>query len=177
MNYIYHAIPEPMIGDELVPLNAMQSTMAEIRKRNLQKYQGREELLERKVPLLDCLWNDVVHFLPLHPQKVFELQKSFGLIDTIPPYCFYEIEINKLDVSQTILFFKTAPGKENVSVKWLNEVDLSLLNQVPIATREYYKSLVGTGESPFNYQFIPHVLHRGAVTISDARIIRLKDAE
>jgi hypothetical protein len=72
-----------------------------------------------------------------------------------------------------VVYFKTAPGEENVSVKWLGDVDLSAIREIPKATLDYYKTLVGTGELPFNYQFIPHVLHLGAIDISAAPIATL----
>jgi hypothetical protein len=177
MNFIYHGVPDPMAGNQLLPLNQMESTMPEIREKNLQKYKGREEILKRRIPLLDCLWNDVVQFLPLHPQKVFELQKELGLISSVPKYKFYKIDLGKLDPEQTVIFFKTAPGEENVEVKWLSQVDFELLQDIPEATLDYYKSLIGTGELPFNYQFIPHILYRGAVDISDATIVTLENTQ
>jgi hypothetical protein len=119
------------------------------------------------------LWNDVVQFLPTHPRKVFELQRDLGLIPKVPPYKFYEINTDSLDPDKLVIFFKTAPGEENTEVRWLHDVDLSSLQTVQKATLEYYKSLIGTGELPFNYQFIPHVLYKGTVDITNVNIITL----
>lgn len=166
-----------MIGEQLIPLNQMKASMAEVHDKNLEKYEGREEILERRIQLLDCLWNDVVQFLPLHPQKVFELQQKLGLISSVPRYKFYEINLSNLDPNKTVVFFKTAPGEENVKIKWLNEVDFTSLQEIPEATLAYYKTLIGTGELPFNYQFIPHIVYRGVVSISETNIITLKDTE
>lgn len=177
MNFIYHGVPEPMLGNQLIPLNQMQSIMPEVREKNLKKYKDREEILERKVPLLDCLWNDVVQFLPLHPQKVFELQRELGLILSVLPYKFYKIDSAVLDSSKAVIFFKTAPGEENIEVKWLSEIDFASMQEIPEATMAYYKTLIGTGELPFNYQFIPHVVYRGIVDISGTSIITLKDTK
>lgn len=149
----------------------MHTPRPELIDKYLEKYKGREEILERRIPLLDCLWNDVVQFLPFHPQKVFELQVEMGLIPKLPHYKFFEIDLGLLDPKKTVIFFKDAPGEENVSVKWLGEVDLSSIQEVPPATVAYYRTLVGTGELPFNYQFIPHVVHMGTVDISNAMII------
>jgi hypothetical protein len=173
MNFIYHGVPEPMAGNQLIPLNQIRSILPNVLEKNLEKYKGREEILERKIPLLECLWNDVVQFLPLHPHKVFEAQKELRLISSLPPYKFYEIDLSNLDPTKTVVFFKTAPGEENVKVKWLSEVNLKSLQEIPKATRRYYESLIGTGELPFNYQFIPHLLYRGMVDISDANIFTL----
>ncbi|MDQ5912918.1 MAG: hypothetical protein QG659_340 [Patescibacteria group bacterium] len=171
--YIYHGKPEPMIGNTLMPLNKMSSRLDEIRKLHLSKYQGREEILQREVPLLDCLWNDVLQFLPFHPRKVFELQIELGLIPEMPHYSFYEIDAETLDQTKLAVFFKTAPGEDNTETKWFQNVDFQSLQHVPEATVAYYKTFIGTGELPFNYQFIPHVMYRGKVDILQAGIVTL----
>lgn len=173
MTYIYHGVPEEMKGNELIPLSRMQSTYLALSDKYLEKYKGREEIIERTIPLLDCLWNDVVQLLPLHPRKVFECQKELGLIDTTPSYKYFEIDLDLLNPDKTVVYFKTAPGEENVTVKWLRDVDLSELQEVPEATINYYQSLIGTGEPVFNYQFIPHIIYKGSVDIRHAGVVRV----
>lgn len=175
MTYLYHGIPEDMKGDSLIPLNEMMSVDSGLREKYLEKYKGREEILERKIPLLDCLWNDVVQLLPLHPKKLFELQQQLGIVEEIPDYRYFQIDTSKLDANKTVVYFKTAPGEENVTVKWLTDVSLDDLQDVPPATVEYYKSVIGTGEPVFNYQFVPHIIYRGSIDISSVGIISLKD--
>lgn len=162
-----------MDGSMLIPLNQMQSSHPELRDKYLEKYKGREEILKRKIPLLDCLWNDVVQFLPLNPRKVFELQAKLGIIPKVPPYKFFQIELSLLDPAKTVVFFKDAIGEENVTVKWLSDVDFAALQEIPPATIRYYKSLIGTDELPFNFQFIPHILHLGSVDVASAEIIAI----
>lgn len=171
--YFYHGIPEDMKGTELIPLNKMLAVDPSLRAKYLEKYKGSEEILERKIPLLDCLWNDVVQLLPLHPRQLFELQKELGLIREIPDYCYYQIDTSVLDPSQAVVYFKTAPGEENVTVKWLEDVQLEELQIIPEATRKYYESIVDTGEPVFNYQFVPHVIYRGTIDVSSAQVIHL----
>lgn len=173
--YFYHGIPEDMKGTKLIPLNKMLEVDSKLRDKYLEKYKGREEILGRKIPLLDCLWNDVVQLLPLHPRQLFELQKELGLIPEIPSYKYYQIDTSTLDPSQTVVYFKTAPGEENVTVQWLEDVNLDDLQTVPPATIDYYKSMVGTGEPVFNYQFVPHIIYKGTVDVSSAKIISLTD--
>lgn len=172
-NYIYHGVPKHMVGTKLIPLNEMPETMQSHRKKYLEKYQGREEILERKMPLLNCLWNDVVQFLPTHPREVFAKQVEMGIIPEIPPYRFYEIDIEQLEETKAVVFFKTAPGDENSYLKWLKDVDLTKLQGIPEETINYYGTVVETGELPFNYQFIPHLLYKGVVDISNSKIITL----
>ena len=172
--YFYHGVPENMIGTKLVPLNEMESVDGKLKTEYSKKYKGREEIMQRRIPLLNCLWNDVVQFLPLHPKKIFEIQKSLGLISEIPDYSYYEIESSYFDPTKTAIYFKYAPGEENSETKWLKDVNLADIQEVPQATIDYYKSLVATGEMPFNYQFVPHVVHRGKIDISDCRIVSIK---
>lgn len=173
MNFVYHNVPDPMVGTKLIPLNQMTDDMSGIKTKNLKKYEGREEILERQVPLLNCAWNDVLQFTPVHPQKVFELQVEMGLIPKVHDAKFYEIPIQSFDPDKTAVFFKTSPGEENVTVKWLKDVDFESLTEIPEATINYYKSLIGTGELPFNYQFIPHVLYKSSLDVSNVKIIAL----
>lgn len=163
-----------MKGDSLIPLNEMMSVDPELRAKYLEKYKGREEILERKIPLLDCLWNDVVQLLPLHPKKLFELQQQLGIVEEIPDYRYYQIDVSQLDPNKTVVYFKTAPGEENVTVKWLADVNLDNLQDIPLATVEYYKSMARTGEPVFNYQFVPHVVYRGTIDVSSTQVINLE---
>jgi len=174
MQHIYHGVPEQMTGNVLMPLNRMKTTQPKLYKKYLEKYKGREEILQKRIPLLGCFWNDVVQFSPLNPQVVFETQKELGIIESVPPYNFFQIELETLDPSKTVVYFKTAPGEENVSVKWLQNVDLATVQKVPKATLDYYKSFVGTGELPLNYQFMPHILYLGNVDVSNATIVTLE---
>ena len=44
---------------------------------HVKKYKGRERLLRREIPLLNCLWNDVLHISPIHPQLVMDTWRIF----------------------------------------------------------------------------------------------------
>ena len=162
-----------MIGDVLVPLNQMKASNPELYGIYRSKYEGREEVLERRIPLLDCLWNDVVQFLPLHPGVVFEKQKELGLIEEVPHYSFFEIDLAQLDPKKCVVYFKDAPGEENVKVLWLTDVNMEDVQTLPGSTIAYYETLVGTGELPFNYQFVPHIVYLGTVDVSSSRIVTL----
>lgn len=162
-----------MSGVLLRPLSELRKSDSKLSQKYEKKYEGREEVTQRKIELLDCLWNEIVQFLPLHPRKVFELQVELGLIPKVPQYKYYETNVGLLDPNETAVFFKTAPGEENITIKWLADVDFDSIQNIPEATINYYKTLAGTGELPFNYQFIPHILHKGRVDISESKIISL----
>ena len=83
MAYFYHMIPSPFVGAELIPLNQMDKEGSLYREHS-RKYVGRERLTEQTIPLLDCLWNDVVQFSALDPQlivdKLKQIQPNFKLL-------------------------------------------------------------------------------------------------
>jgi hypothetical protein len=173
MQYIYHAVPEDFVGDKLVPLSEMHHLDRSLKEKYLEKYQGRESILERRIPILNCLWNDVVQFLPIHPRKIFELQVELGIIPEVPSYTFFRIDISLLEENKTVVFFKSKAGEENVNVASLADVDFDSLQSIPESTKDYFRSTIGTGELPFNYQFVPHILYRGSVDITEQKIISL----
>ena len=65
MEYVYHMVPEELKGEYLIPLNELKRAYPNLYDEYIQKYKDhtqREQLLTRKIPKLECLWNDVVHF-------------------------------------------------------------------------------------------------------------------
>lgn len=173
MFYIYHNVPEEMIGTRLMPLTEMAKIRPDLSGKYTEKYKGREEIMERRVPLLNCLWNEVVQFLPFHPGEAFGLQVQMGILPKMPHYEFFEIPLELLDPEKTAVYFKTAPGEENAQIKMLKDVDFALIQDMPQATKDYYQTLVGSGELPFNYQFVPHVLYKGILDVSSVKTITL----
>jgi hypothetical protein len=71
------------------------------------------------------------------------------------------------------VFFKNRPGEENIIVKWIDDIDFEQIQEIPQATINYFKSMIGAGEPPLNFQFVPHIVHKGTVEISNSKIITL----
>lgn len=174
MAYIYHGVPETIKGTALIPLSKMETVDPDLQKKYLEKYNGRESVIERHIPLLDCAWDEVVQLLPLHPRQLFTYQQQIGIINEIPDYRYFEFDVNVLDSDSAVVYFKTAPGDDHVTVKWLADVNIDELQSIPQATINYYDSMVGKDEPVFNYQFIPHILYRGSIDISEAREIGIR---
>lgn len=64
--YVYHFKRKNMVGSKLIPLNKLKNIYPDIYKEHVKKYVGREKLLTKNIPLLDCLWNDVLHLSPIN---------------------------------------------------------------------------------------------------------------
>lgn len=75
MEYLYHILPQDMVGNHLVPLNHIKEIHPQIYEKELAKYDdhpGRQKLPKTNIPKLNCLWNDVVQFCPIHPNKLYK---------------------------------------------------------------------------------------------------------
>lgn len=173
MTFVYHGVPENMMGEEILSLNQLRGANLSAYGKNIEKYKGREAVIECNVPLLNCKASDVINLLPFNPKKLFEYQMELGLISAVPSYAYFEIDLQLLNPKETVVFFKTAPGEENVTIKWIKDVDFSELQEIPVATKQYYKSMVGKKEAVFNYQFVPHVLTRGPINIKNCDVIEI----
>lgn len=55
MAFLYHGVPDDMEDSELIPLTEIFTRRPDVHTRYLEKYKGREEVLERRITLLDCL--------------------------------------------------------------------------------------------------------------------------
>lgn len=72
MNYLYHWVPKDLQGDTLFPLNTLKEKYPDLYKKEASKYVGREQIMQDVLPILNCLWNDVLHFSAVHPSLVKE---------------------------------------------------------------------------------------------------------
>ena len=70
MIYLYHSVPKNLEGSILYPLNTLKGKHPDIYEQQVSKYVGREHIKEQRIPILDCLWNDVLHFSAVNPKEV-----------------------------------------------------------------------------------------------------------
>lgn len=59
-----------MVGSVLYPLNGLKQHAPAQYAAHAAKYAGRDYMLTRRLPKLDCLWNDVLHCAPIHPSTI-----------------------------------------------------------------------------------------------------------
>ena len=77
--FVYHRRPPGMAGTVLYPLNQLRTRHPAIYDAHVQKYAGREQTLERRIPLLDCCWTAVLLTSPIHPAAIFRALAELGL--------------------------------------------------------------------------------------------------
>lgn len=184
--YVYHMVPKDMQGERLIPLNALGKTYPHLYEQYTKKYfdhPDRPNLLKRQVPKLQCLWNDVLHFLPLHPFHVYdaltklEIKKKENLL-------FFKIPVERLQSNRNVLYLYCKENFKGPAADF-DEKDFLLLDmteykemrKIPSETVEYFNAENKKGKPFGMFHFIPHVLSYGEVDVTDVEIISWNQKE
>jgi len=166
-------VPVDQIGTTLYPLNQLRDVQPELYKTKASKYDGREYIMERQIPILHCLWNDVLHLSPVPSQEL-----KAALLETGMPertFSYYQIDLASLDVDDTVLYLHlttdpvVAPN-DNEFVPYNIDL-LPTLAHVPDWTKKYFAEQYASGEKPLRFLGIPHILHRGTIDTTNLPII------
>ena len=173
-------VPNNMVGNTLVALNKIKVDNEELYNNYAKKYSNhpeRKKLLERNIPKLNCLWNDVVHFLPLNPNHVYEALTTVG-IKVATDLRFYKIPIVNLVNNKNAMYLYRkenykgpAAPMHGQDVMLLDTKDYQELTEIPIETVDYYKVESAKGKKFGMFSFVPHVLSYGEVSIANTEII------
>ena len=173
---LYHRKSPDFRGSVLYPLNALREVAVDLYERQRTKYAGREEILRQRVPLLNCLWNDVLHFSPVHPACVAKLARTHGL-------GWGEAEWFEIDAiaagftsANTAVFRYTDTRLESPfpdeEFEAFEIERVAGMTDLPASTREYYRTVAASGGRYLIFVGVPHVLHRGPVDVAQARLVR-----
>lgn len=165
---VYHRVPAAFTGRVLYPLNQLKDSLPAIYAREVGKYRGRTQLLQRVIPYLDCLWNDVLHFTTVHPMQIRDALTEVGFNWT--PAQWFEIDPDMIEINASNAVIYTHPVRakgdfsttEDDFVPFSQEV-LAMLNSIPRETIEYFNEAKAHDERPFLFNFMPHVLYLGTL--------------
>jgi hypothetical protein len=174
MAFVYHLVPKKLIGNILYPLNELKNKLPEVYKREIEKYKEREYVLEKKIPILNCLWNDVLHFIPVHPSKIKkEMQKAGFKVDKVR---WFKIKAEDVPKEKSIIYLykynKENPIAESNFIKY-NPDKLAKYNKIPTRTKEHYKEAFEKKEKLLRFHFIPHVFLKDSFDTRKAEIIEV----
>jgi len=181
MQYFYHHVPEDFKGTTLLPLNVLKFKYPEIYQKESLKYDGREHITQQRIPLLDnSLWNDVIFMTAVHPQKIFEARSDAGW-GKIRPQRYFKIDPSKLDQERLAVYLFKPRSSNNKSGFEIDNfakysyADVSEYAVVPQSTKDYFKYEHESGQNRIRlfYRYIPHILYKGEIDISDVEIITI----
>lgn len=182
--YLYHAVPEPMIENSLHPLNtlknpqdlAIEDTVKEALKEAyataVHKYENseyRKTITEKGIPPLNCKWGDVLQFSPVHPQLLKDALKAQGFDPK--EMKFYQIDPELLNSENTTIYLynedKDAP---DVFAEY-DPKNLEQYSQLTEETRNHYIEAKEKRERPFLFVGVPHIFHKGSLDVSNFPVI------
>lgn len=172
---VYHLVPANLAGSVLYPLNRLKEIFPEVAAAHVKKYEGREGLLNTRIPLLDSLWNDVLHLSPVHPAKITAAMREAGHL--FRPRKWYGIDATLLSASDTVIWEypqrERARGDFTVGEDEVLPFASSLLDnysEVGEGTRRYYASNQ-PGQPFLRFVGITHILYKGCIDVADIRVI------
>lgn len=173
MQYLYHRVPKDQQGSILEPLNSLKNSNPELYEVKAGKYQGREHIMERRIPILDCLWNDALHFSPVPPAELKAVLLKAGMEDK--EWSFYQIDSSLFQPENTVTYLHKDIGRISVpddkEFVQFNTNDLPELSQIPEATKQYWKDQYTKGAKPLIFLGIPHILYRGTLDTTNLPVV------
>lgn len=180
LKYVYHLVPNSMLGEKLIPLNQIKEIDAQLYEKYMDKYNNspdRKLLLERKVPKLNCRWNDVVHFSPLHPNHIYQAMKELN-VNVPDEVKFYKIPIENLQGNENAIYYynqkyyggPSAPISPS-NIDLLKIDDYEELDKIPKETFDYFQRESNKRNRFGMFHLVPHILSMGQVSIENAEVI------
>lgn len=187
---LYHFKRQSFQGKTLYPLNQLHSVFPDSHAEEIKKYEGRELLMQANVPHFNCLWNDVLHFCPIPMneviQAVFDAHKELGL--DVAEYKkrfigreYFVLSADDLEKENLLIFINNRVKPTRTSFAGVEDLFLpykdgqKLIRKViPELHQEYLKTQLKQGELPLLFMHLPHVLYKGTIDISLAKVAKLK---
>ncbi len=172
MNFVYHLVPKDMRGNILYPLNELKTIFPKLYNKKAEKYKGREFLMKETIPVLNCLWNDVLHFSVVNPCDIKKALVESGYSFEAK---FYKIDAMLLNKEKTVIYLfndKDINTKLKISdFERYNLKNVSKYYCFPEGVKEYYKREFKKGRWPLLFYGIPHILFKGSINIENVPIV------
>lgn len=185
VQYVYTIRQTDFIGDTIYSLNQLKEMdgFAHIHQKQIQKYVGREDLMKMVIPSLNCLWNDVIFFTPLHPNRIYRELVEIGY--KLPEFHFFKIPADLLKGKRVTLFQPPLNPLIRPSLDQLKKEDFTAfdadsykeLAELPPRGTEYFKAVFdpkAPDKRPLVFTHILHVMCQDALQISDIRVTVIK---
>lgn len=161
-----------MLGTKLLPLNVLREMDEELYKLYAKKYVGREEIMRDIIPTLECLWNDVVFLNAVRPLDLLRAYELTGR--TLLKRRFYRINPETLDHSLlTVLTFSGMDDSKGRSYQPFRTTDIESYSKIPEQTFKHYREMRDTGKTGLMFAFVPHILYKGEIDVSQTEIIEV----
>ncbi len=162
-----------MEGNILYPLNQLKTIYPMAYETHVKKYEGREYLLDVKIPILDCLWNDVLHMSPIHPKDLDEAWREYGFEYELE---FFEIDLKDLDRTKLAIY-----KYEKLRINRTDKIEVTAFdedyvlknNKVRQVSKDYFKKCKEEGTDPLIFVGVPHILYKGEIDVTNCNLVKI----
>lgn len=132
---LYHLLlrGKHLRDDMLYTLNDLKAKHPDLYDLNVAKYSERLQILEHRIPQLDCGWSDVVFLCPVHSDKVcMALARHRGRL--VPEFPFQAIPVADLDPAKLVIWLYHSQTFDPKEVLPFDPMLLEQLQDIPAAT-------------------------------------------
>ena len=170
MIFVYHRKPEPIEGSVLHSLTNLKTLHPKIYQIEVAKYRGREALLSARIPILNCFWNDVLHFSPIDPRRIYAALVEAGAIN-LPRRSWYRVPVQLINGAAAVYFRNSEREEDDYNFPesdfaFFDVARYQEITILPSRTTDYIKSEIRAARSPLFYKYLPHVLMKGQLDVS-----------
>jgi hypothetical protein len=178
MPFLYHARPDDMRGDTLLPLNQLRRLHPDVYERAREKYAGREAVTAFRVPVLDVLWNDALHLSPIHPARLAAAWAVAGLPESAWEGEFFAIPVDRIDAGRAVWFAqevyltRDAPDLPAEDFSPFDPARYEELAELPAGYADYLRQRRESGRPLRRFAAVPHVLVTAPIDVAGLTLVR-----
>jgi hypothetical protein len=174
--FTYHCVPENQIGNGIFPLNILRKKYPELYKNALQKYVGRENLLDLKLRDFNNIsFGDFSNWLLVDPQIWMQKIKELGIFEQSKTMRFYKIPIENFQVDATKIFrYDNNYTKPFQPLETIDQYQKNPIQNLPKYTLDYYDTVASKKSKFIFYHLLPHLITTRTIDVSGVKIITAK---
>ncbi len=173
---LFHVTSLPVVDGWLHPLNELKRTNQPLYDHYVQKYHGREYIRQRRIPILNCEWSDVVFLSAVNPQVVVETIRQLG--GQSSPLRYYELSGHSFESDKCLIWLYEQEDYTDLSqyVQFTPSL-IARYSALPDRAVEYYRATIASQKPTLLYQFVPHFLYRGSIWVGNQNVLSTETSD
>ena len=179
MAYVYHLCANDFRGTSLLPLNALRAAHPDVYHREVVKWEGRESVLDWRIPHLGVAWADTVNLAALHPIHLINARRRLGVpFSRLLERRVVRIPVERIARQPAVVYdsrshwLNSRPGEDVPATPPEEEFSpfdtgtYEELTQVPQLHLDYLSEQRDAGRPALGFVFVRHVLVAGSIDVS-----------
>ena len=183
MAFVYHLCASDFRGTTLYPLDGLREVLPDVYARERVKYDGRETVLDFKVPGLGVTWGATVNLSALDPAHLVRARRHLGVpFSNLLTRRVLRIPVERIAHLPVVRYnsrthwINSSPGDPGVpqtppddEFSPFEPGSYREVQEVPELHLEYLRRQLVRGERALGFVFVPHVLVASPIDVSGLR--------